>query len=696
MSSPPHLSFGPLADSHNLAAQWEAISRNQAIIIFGLDGTILYANQRFLDDFNYTPEELIGQPHSIFLAPGEEDSLEFKTLWTKLAAGEPQAGRYRRTYKDGRRYVIQASYSPVFNPDGQPGYVIGFASIVTAEALHAEDSLGKMEAIDRVQAVIEFDLKGNILHANRNFLDIFGYELDELKGRHHHLLCDADHARSMEYRMFWETLARGEFQTGEFRRLAKDGHEIWLNATYNPILDQSGKPLKVVKFATDITAEKLRTAEAEGRMAAIDRAQAIIEFDLAGHVLHANQNFLNTFGYRLDEVVGQHHRMFCLQEFTHSPEYRLFWERLGRGEFDTGEYRRIGSKGQDVWIQASYNPILDARGRPYKVVKFASDITQERQRNAEFEGKLKALSQSQAVIEFDLQGNILEANPNFLRAMGYTRDEVVGKHHSLFCQPELVRSAEYRNFWADLAEGRFQSGRFMRLGKHQAEIWIQATYNPIVDADGKPYKVVKFAMNVTDQVEREQRISDKVTAISGVLDELASSIQDITRGSSSSSRLAQQTQREANDGAQLLGQSRTSMSEIQKSSQSVSDIVDTISEIASQTNLLAFNAAIEAARAGEHGVGFSVVADEVRKLAEKSATAAREIAALVRETLARIDEGDRLSSQMDRAFGKIVQSVDDTSQSIATIHESTQQQQRATEDVAQLLGELRSTAERTA
>ena len=592
--------------------------------------------------------------------------------------------------------MIQASYSPVFNPDGQPGYVIGFASIVTAEALHAEDSLGKMEAIDRVQAVIEFDLKGNILHANRNFLDIFGYELDELKGRHHHLLCDADHARSMEYRMFWETLARGEFQTGEFRRLAKDGHEIWLNATYNPILDQSGKPLKVVKFATDITAEKLRTAEAEGRMAAIDRAQAIIEFDLAGHVLHANQNFLNTFGYRLDEVVGQHHRMFCLQEFTHSPECRLFWERLGRGEFDTGEYRRIGSKGQDVWIQASYNPILDARGRPYKVVKFASDITQERQRNAEFEGKLKALSQSQAVIEFDLQGNILEANPNFLRAMGYTRDEVVGKHHSLFCQPELVRSAEYRNFWADLAEGRFQSGRFMRLGKHQAEIWIQATYNPIVDADGKPYKVVKFAMNVTDQVEREQRISDKVTAISGVLDELASSIQDITRGSSSSSRLAQQTQREANDGAQLLGQSRTSMSEIQKSSQSVSDIVDTISEIASQTNLLAFNAAIEAARAGEHGVGFSVVADEVRKLAEKSATAAREIAALVRETLARIDEGDRLSSQMDRAFGKIVQSVDDTSQSIATIHESTQQQQRATEDVAQLLGELRSTAERTA
>ncbi|MEI2622724.1 MAG: PAS domain-containing methyl-accepting chemotaxis protein [Giesbergeria sp.] len=467
---------------------------------------------------------------------------------------------------------------------------------------------------------------------------------------------------------------------------------VWLQASYNPLLDLAGKPFKIVKFATEITAEKARNADFEGKMAAVDRVQAVIEFDLQGRVLHANSNFLNLFGFELVDVIGQHHRLFCEAAYTRTPEYLMFWDRLGHGEFFAGEFRRVSRTGQDVWLQASYNPIFDAEGKPFKIVKFATDMSAARLRNAEFEGKTEALSRSQAVIEFDMQGNVLAANNNFLRTMGYTAPEIIGQHHQMFCSPALVKSAEYRNFWADLGEGQFKSGRFQRIGKHEANVWIQATYNPILDVDGMSFKVVKFASDITDQVNRENTVTDKVTAISAVLDELSASIDSISASSRRSTDLAMQTQQEAAEGNRLLARSREAIGQIQKSSHEVQEIVQTISEIASQTNLLAFNAAIEAARAGEHGLGFSVVADEVRKLAEKSALAASEISKLINQTVNRIEEGGRVSGQVEEAFEQIVSSVGNTTESIGEIHSATTEQAEATRSVASLLADLQQSS----
>jgi len=244
------------------------------------------------------------------------------------------------------------------------------------------DLLAIYQALDRVQAIIEFDLDGTVVSANENFLSIFGYELDEVVGKHHRMFCDPDYVASGAYDEFWQKLGRGEYHAAEFKRLAKGGKEIWLQASYNPVFDKAGNPVRVMKFATDVTASKLKIAEYEGKVRAIEKAQAVIEFELDGTVITANKNFLDIFGYSLDEVVGKHHRMFCDAGYAESPEYAQFWQKLGRGEYDADEFKRISKDGAEIWLQASYNPIFDMDGRPLKVVKFASDITAEVQKRS--------------------------------------------------------------------------------------------------------------------------------------------------------------------------------------------------------------------------------------------------------------------------------------------------------------------------
>ncbi|MDJ0851143.1 MAG: PAS domain S-box protein [Myxococcota bacterium] len=244
------------------------------------------------------------------------------------------------------------------------------------------DLVAVYQALDRVQAIIEFELDGTIVSANEKFLETFGYELDEIVGQHHRIFCEPEYAASEEYAEFWRKLGRGEASEAEFKRLGKGGREIWLQASYNPVLDKDGEPVRVVKFATDVTEAKAQTADYEGRIAAIDRVQAVIEFELDGTVITANENFLRIFGYGLDEVAGRHHRMFCEPGYAESRDYAEFWQRLGRGEFDSGEFKRLAKDGSEIWLQASYNPIFDAAGNPRKVVKFASDITDEVQKRS--------------------------------------------------------------------------------------------------------------------------------------------------------------------------------------------------------------------------------------------------------------------------------------------------------------------------
>jgi PAS domain S-box len=419
----------------------------------------------------------------------------------------------------------------------------------------------KLAALGRSAAIIEFDLDGTILDANGNFLDVVGYRLDEIKGRHHGLFVDEATRRSADYAEFWAKLRRGEFVAGEFRRLGKGGRTVWIEASYNVVADGRGRPAKVMKIAADVTARKLAALEALGQIAALDRAQAVIHFTLDGQVLDANDNFLKTLGYRLDEIVGRHHRMFVDPVERESADYRRFWERLARGEYFSAEYRRIGKGGREVYIQASYNPILDEAGRPLKVVKFATNVT------AAVEDRLRRHA-AQAEIDREIT---------------------------------LITSA-------------------------------------IAQMNGKAAGAAQAAVETADTVRSLTRGSDRLAASVGEIGRQVASALDV-----STTAVAE------------ADRTNAVISSLSEAAQRIGDVVDLITSIAAQTNLLALNATIEAARAGEAGRGFAVVASEVKSLATQTSRATEEIGAQIgavqSQTLEAVGAIARIAETIDRING---------------------------------------------
>ena len=357
-------------------AEAEAIGRSQAVIEFRLDGTIVKANQNFLDALGYGAlSEIEGKHHRIFMPQSDAERADYKEFWARLNRGEYQTGEFKRIRKDGRPVWIQASYNPVLDGRGKATRVIKFATDITARKMKALEDAGKMAAIDRVQAVIEFELDGTIITANGTFLDAMGYALTEITGRHHSMFVEPAVRESAGYADAWAKLRRGEFVSGEYKRLGKNGREIWILASYNPILDEAGRPFKVVKFASDVTEKKLLAADSRGQIDAIMKSQAVIEFEMDGTIRWANEAFLKAMGYSLADVVGKHHRIFVESAEHVARAYTEFWENLRRGTYQAGEFKRLAKGGREIWIEASYNPILDLNGKPFKVVKYATDVT---------------------------------------------------------------------------------------------------------------------------------------------------------------------------------------------------------------------------------------------------------------------------------------------------------------------------------
>ncbi len=478
--------------------QINAINSSMATIEFDVEGYITTANARFLEVMGYNLDEIQGKHHKIFVDHKYAGSPDYKEFWRALKNGIAQTGEVKRFSKTAKVVWLNASYTPVLDRANRTQKIIKFAIDITDEKLRSIEYEGQMTAINKTLASIEFNLDGAIITANNVFLEAMGYPLAEIKGKHHKIFVDGVFANSDEYKQFWSDLSKGLPQSGEFKRLDKNGRPVWLNANYTPIMTPDGKVYKVVKFAQVTTNEKNKSLNFQGQINAINNTIAAIEFDLNGIILEANELFLKTMRYTLEEVQGHHHSIFVDKSYAESKSYNEFWEALGQGHSQTGEFKRFDKLGNPVWLSASYTPIMNSEGKVFKIIKFAHNVTEEKLKSLEFEGQISAINNTMGSIEFNLDGTIIHANEIFLKAMGYKLAEVKGHHHKIFIDEEYAMSEEYKSFWEDLQNGKSQTGEFNRLRKDKSRIKITANYTPILDDEGKPFKIIKFAQVLSE------------------------------------------------------------------------------------------------------------------------------------------------------------------------------------------------------
>ena len=437
-----------------------------------------------------------------------------------------------------------------------------------------------------------------------------------------------------------------------------------------PLLDKSGRPAGVAVEWADASL-RLHNQEFAEQVAAAGKSQAVIEFNMDGGIITANEIFLRAMGYSLAEIKGKNHSMFVEPAYRDGAAYREFWAKLNRGEYDAAEYKRIGKGGKEVWVVASYNPILDSSGRPYKVVTFATDVTATKLRNADLAGQVAAICKSQAVIEFNMDGSIITANDNFLRATGYSLAEIKGRHHSMFVDGTERDSAAYREFWAKLNRGEYHSGEFRRIGRGGKEFWIQATYSPILDQSGKPFKVVKLATDTTAQAIARLK-GDKVR---GMMDHVAAGAEELN---ASVREISQAMTKSKDTAATAVNRVEAADQEAQRLSaaaESMRSIVQLIGDITGQINLLALNATIESARAGEAGRGFAVVASEVKNLANQAKQATDKIEL-------EIGNLNGISGDVVGALSSIKKAIQDVSEYVNSTAAAVEEQSAVTSEMS--------------
>ncbi|MDB5615739.1 MAG: chemotaxis protein [Devosia sp.] len=501
-----------------------------------------------------------------------------------------------------------------------------------------DEEKATLEAIGRSQAVIEFAMDGTILTANKNFLSTLGYEAEEIIGKNHRIFV-ASGEDGTKYLAFWTRLRAGQFEAGEYKRIGKGGKEVWIQASYNPVLAADGKPIKVVKFATEVTATKLLNADNRGQLDAIGKCQAVIEFSTTGEILTANPNFCAALGYRLDEIKGQHHRMFVRPEEANDRAYGEFWASLARGEFKSAEYLRIGKGGKEVWIQATYNPIFDMNGVPFKVVKYATDITARKH-------AVKLLGEGLASLaKGDLTGQIDE--------------QLVG-------ELDEVRSAY------NTALAKFTS-IIGRIRETSGTLKVATT------------ELLAGANDLSDRTSRQAAAIEETSA---AMDQLASTVTDNAKRADSASDKSRIVSNTAEETGSVMSQANTAMERITQSSSKISNIIGMIDDIAFQTNLLALNASVEAARAGDAGKGFAVVAVEVRRLAQSAASASSDVKKLIEQSATEVSSGTKLVAEATSKLTSMLDGIKENDVLIQGIAQASQEQSSAIEQVTTAIRQM--------
>jgi methyl-accepting chemotaxis protein len=669
-----------------LEARMEQINVSCIVSEADLKGNVIYVNDKLCEVSQYTREECIGQPHSMFRHPDTPKAV-FKELWATIGKGKTFRGVIKNRRKDGTPYWVDAVIAPVLGPNGKPIKYIGLRYDITDQIVREEELrksqleiAGQLDAINMTNALIEYETNGTIVKANDLFLRALGYRHEDIVGKHHRIFCDEEYVRSKDYERFWDDLRKGKPQSGEFKRVSSNGSDVWIQASYTPVKDETGNVIKVIKIGVDVSLQKFKNADYEGQLNAISKSNIVIEMNMDGSVISANDNFLNVMGYSQNEVKGKHHRMFIDAAHARSEEYKDFWRKLNNGEFFVGTYTRIDKFGNEVYIQASYNPILDLNGKPFKIVKFALDMT-------DVIRAIKAMASG----NLSMRCNTAVDNSGLTQEINKTLDNLTSVLSNISQGSDVVAKS------SDLLQKKTED-----MKRNTTEVAAAIA------------QMAKGAQDQAQRTDESSKLANHVMSSAADMEKKAGFINKAAERGLESSNTGLKTVKHLvknmsgiKESASLTAQSITVLT---KRSEEIGRTLRVITDIASQTNLLALNAAIEAARAGDAGRGFAVVAEEIRKLAEDSRKSAVEIEKIIAdvqkdthaagkaiETMeASVKEGNQATEESERIFQEISKSTDETFSFSKSILEAALGQKGAIDSVVKNIEQIVVVAEETA
>lgn len=760
------------------AALRTEINKARAIVELNADGKITHVNENLCASLGYSSSELMGQHHRVLLSREESTKPEYDTFWKDLNQGKSAVGSFKLLSKAGEEVWFQGYYAPVLGQEAKLRKAVAYLTDITSEKAHNLLLEGEDQALNHAYGVIDCDVHGKILDCNALAVTPLGYTREEVIGKPISLLLKAQTAQSPEYKQLWEKLARGESGKLEVCRVSKTGNEYWFSASYVPI--QTNNTLEKIKiYSFCITEEKQRELDYQGKIQAINKVQAVIEFDLTGLVITANKNFLSHTGYALEEIVGKHHSMFVSDRQKNSPEYKDFWAKLNRGEPDEGVYHIFGKNNKDLWLQASYNPIIGIDGKPVKVVNYATDITKAVLADKEQAAKTAEAFMIQTTLDSASTNMMMADNDGIIRYMNasterlmrssesnfrkvlphFDASKIIGVNFDIFHknpahQRSLLASLTKEHVvemplgdmfvrlkatpifdkggnrsgtsleWVDVTQERRVSDQIASIIANAAEGDLTDRID-LDDKTGPTAEICKGVNNLLDNMtelllqireagetintaaqeissgnndlsSRTEQQASSLEETASSMEELASTVKQNADNARQANQMAEAASQVAVRGGQVVGNVVTTMSAINESARKIEDIITVIDGIAFQTNILALNAAVEAARAGEQGRGFAVVAGEVRNLAQRSASAAKEIKELITDSVGKTAEGTKLVESAGETMNEIVTSVQRVTDIMSEITAASAEQSAGIDQVNQSVTDMDETTQQNA